>query len=627
VVIGDARGSPTFTTIRDAPTFRDGKKLDDTKYTRGGFTRTCFDYELPDTTLLYQSAGLQAGVDFKKKRYLIRRPVNLARFDRQVNVGECVFGTGPRRVIYNWPAVMRAGPGATVFVTEGEKNARDLIKRGLLATTVICHDWTEECIAALAGYNLLILEDHDDHGRKIAARAQKLLAKVAKTTRIVPCAHLWKHLHPDRPDTRPPEHGDVSDFLYSGGDATKLFDICSEIAPAGIFSADVHDFPAEETIAPWEFLYGKSILRGTVTLLSGRGETGKSSKMVTDALAMTTGRKLLHAATGFNPLRVLLVNLEDTKNTLDKRIQAAMNLHDVTKEEVEERLFTIGKDTRINGHKVRMKLVATSKTGFVRDDATVRGLIAFLKENQIDVLLVDPLRKFHSVSENDNVAMGEVIEVFEDVAEEANCAVFICHHTRKGNGAEVSIDSARGASSITDAPRFAEVADKMTSEEAKKLGIAEERRRFYFKIFNGKANFVPPVEKVDWFELKTIELHNASFGNAGDAVGVVSRWVPPAARDVETSSETIRQVREMVGTEPRWKENPQADMWVGKAVGPVVGLDPTTEKPAVKNLIAKLVAAKVLKTVTSWDRDRGAEKLYMVAVEDDTAHPASSPLE
>jgi hypothetical protein len=553
----------------------------------------------------------------------------IERFDRKYNIGECVHSTGPRRVIYNWPTVMKAGPGATVFVTEGEKNARDLIRRGLLATTVICHDWTEECVAALSSYDLIILEDHDDHGRKIAAAAQQKLARVAKATRIVPCAHLWKHLAPEYALKGPREKDDVSDWLSFYGDPTKLLDICREIAPAGAFTASVHDFPAEKDIAPWAFLYGKSILRGTVTVMSGRGETGKSSKMITDALAMTTDRKLLHAATaGFITLRVLLVNLEDTKNTLDKRIQAAMNLHGVTKEEVEGRLFTIGKDSMINGHKVRMKLVTTSRTGIVRDEAMIRGLVAFLKENQIDVLLVDPLRKFHSVSENDNVAMGEVIEAFEDIPERANCAVFICHHTRKGNGAETSIDSSRGASSITDAPRFVEVADKMTVEEARRLGIPEERRRYYFKTFNGKTNFVPPIEKVDWFELKTVELHNAPCGNVGYMVGVVMRWIPPATTNVETSSETIRQVRETVGTEPRWKESPQADMWVGKAVGPIVGLDPRTEKIAVKNFVAKLVAGKVLKTVTSWDRGRGAEKLYMVAVvPDNIIHPTSSPPE
>jgi hypothetical protein len=36
---------------------------------------------------------------------------------------------------------MGAGPGATVFVTEGEKNADALIAAGLLATTVLSHKW------------------------------------------------------------------------------------------------------------------------------------------------------------------------------------------------------------------------------------------------------------------------------------------------------------------------------------------------------------------------------------------------------------------------------------------------------------------------------------------------------
>src|SRR5262249_40624020 len=68
------------------------------------------------------------------------------------------------------------------FVCQGEKNADDLIRRGLQATTVICNDWAPECVGSLAGYDLFILEDHDESGRKLAAKAQRALGKVAKST-------------------------------------------------------------------------------------------------------------------------------------------------------------------------------------------------------------------------------------------------------------------------------------------------------------------------------------------------------------------------------------------------------------------------------------------------------------
>jgi hypothetical protein len=213
--------------------------------------------------------------------------------------------------------------------------------------------------------------------------------------------------------------------------------------------------------------------------------------------------------------------------------------------------------------------------------------------------------------------MGEVIEVFEDVAEEADCAVFLCHHTREGNGAETSIESARGASSIVDAPRFAEIAEKMTKDEAKKLGIAEERHKYYFKIFNGKPNFVPPIDKVDWYELKNVQLYNAPGGNAGDNVGAVTRWTPPAVQAAEElTSDVVRKIREEIGTTPRWKNNIQADMWAGQAVASVMGLPLVSkdDKTVVKTILKTLITKRVLKTVAAWDQSQSAEKIFVIAV-------------
>ena len=55
----------------------------------------------------------------------------------------------------------------------------------------------------LTGYELNILADHDEDGLNLAAQAQSLLAKVAKSTRIVPFPHLWKHLAPEHASTQP----------------------------------------------------------------------------------------------------------------------------------------------------------------------------------------------------------------------------------------------------------------------------------------------------------------------------------------------------------------------------------------------------------------------------------------
>ena len=158
-----------------------------------------------------------------------------------------------------------------VFVCEGEKNADLLIKAGLLATTAVSHDWTEECVAALTGYDCFILEDHDKNGRKLAADAQRKLSKVARSTRIVPLLHLWKHLDPEHSSKTPAEGYDIEEWLGKGGDPKKLLDICREIPADGAITASPHEFPDEANTATWDWLYGKHLLRKNVagTVASG----------------------------------------------------------------------------------------------------------------------------------------------------------------------------------------------------------------------------------------------------------------------------------------------------------------------------------------------------------------------
>ena len=174
-----------FESNRSYEDRRAGDPFDDSHLTRRGWIRTSYNYELPDGTLLYQQNRYDHQRLAGDKKFLPSRPDGFHQY---------LFGVGERRVIYNWPAIMRAGPGATVFVTEGEKNAKSLINAGLLATTIISHKWTDECVAALTGYDIIILEDHDNDGKKLASIARDRLSKVARSIRVVPCTHLWSKL-------------------------------------------------------------------------------------------------------------------------------------------------------------------------------------------------------------------------------------------------------------------------------------------------------------------------------------------------------------------------------------------------------------------------------------------------
>ena len=121
-----------------------------------------------------------------------------------------------RRVVYLWPE-LRRHPDATVFVTEGEKDADRVASLGHCATTVASGKWTDDCIRALAGRDIIILQDNDEAGVKKARAAAQALHGSAKTIRIVPF-----------PDLKP--GGDVSDWLDADPqrDGKQLADICMD---------------------------------------------------------------------------------------------------------------------------------------------------------------------------------------------------------------------------------------------------------------------------------------------------------------------------------------------------------------------------------------------------------------
>ena len=108
----------------------------------------------------------------------------------------------------------------------------------LCATTVAGGRWTKECVQALAGHDVIILQDNDEPGRKKALAAAQALYGSAKTIRIVGL--------PDLPDK-----GDVSDWLDADPRrAEKLAEICFEVAewvPSPATSGDVPDHSGDRS--------------------------------------------------------------------------------------------------------------------------------------------------------------------------------------------------------------------------------------------------------------------------------------------------------------------------------------------------------------------------------------------
>lgn len=120
---------------------------------------------------------------------------------------------GCRRVLYNLPAILAADPGQPVHITEGTKDAKRLIKRGLLATTNAggASSWQSvaEASQVLSGRRVVIYEDNDQAGRDRTATIARALEGVAKSIRVVRFPEMA-------------EHSDISGWLDQGHDIAEL---------------------------------------------------------------------------------------------------------------------------------------------------------------------------------------------------------------------------------------------------------------------------------------------------------------------------------------------------------------------------------------------------------------------
>jgi hypothetical protein len=157
------------------------------------------------------------------------KKVKQCRF-RHVKDGVELCDTGPRRILYGLPGLVKAGLSTPVFITEGAAKCEPLIAAGLVAVAAPYHTFKDECATALAGRSLIYLEDHDlpdasgqSAAKKFSDLARRQLGPMAASVRIVPAIILWKDLG----RAGAPPHGwDVKDWVDAGGKPALLSEIC-----------------------------------------------------------------------------------------------------------------------------------------------------------------------------------------------------------------------------------------------------------------------------------------------------------------------------------------------------------------------------------------------------------------
>jgi AAA domain/Bifunctional DNA primase/polymerase, N-terminal len=366
-----------------------------------------------------------------------------------------------------------------------------------------------------------------------------------------------------------------------------------------IFKPTAYVWRAPAEIPRRAHLYGKHYTRKFVSATYAPSGIGKSGLALVEAVAMAAGRDLL-GIKPVAPLRVWYWNGEDPQDEIERRIAATCLHFNVNEQEVRSRLFYD------NGRDTRIIIAAPSKNGTLIAEPVENGLIDALKGGEFDVLTLDPFVSVHKMNENDNGAMDDVTKTFARIADRANAAVELVHHTRKTGGAEVTADDGRGASSIGGTARFIRVLNRMTEDEGAKAGVDDGCHRLYFRGFDDKRTHAPPATKSDWFRLVSVPLGNGSGGpnDDQDYIGVPEPWVWPDPLENVTVA-NLREVQTAIAA-GRFRANAQATDWAGIAVARVLRLDPTNKahKSKISALLKMWIANGMFVVVEGVDDKR-----------------------
>lgn len=190
---------------------------------------------------------------------------------------------------------------------------------------------------------------------------------------------------------------------------------------------DVLDYVDDESPEPAMILDEGILPERGVLILGGQPKTGKSLVSMNIAMAIAKGDKWLDFDVA-QERKVLILQAENSYFNMRRRVKCMVDQQSLTRG-----MLTISDP-------------ASLKINDYKDFCLLEDLV---DEQKAEVLIIDPLVYFHSVDENDNAAMGMVMEQLRNLANNHNVAIIIVHHAKKSGMVDATGGAnLRGASSV-----------------------------------------------------------------------------------------------------------------------------------------------------------------------------------
>lgn len=362
----------------------------------------------------------------------------------QDKTGKWFYGIGDAII----PLYKHECIGNPVYLVEGEKDVDTMIAGGLHAVTNPNggHEkWENRYTEQLRGYDVCIIPDNDDTGRKHAETAANALHGVAASVKLADLSEFWPEI---------PKKGDVTDYVEwcrsigrSEANIFKNIEVMRENTPEftpppvkieGLISAaDVPYEPPRWLIAPY-------FQRGKGTLIQADPGTGKTAFMCAIAAHVSTGKPLLGTPIGATG-NILIMSVEDDLPILRGRLEA--NNADLTK-----------------------CYFMTNAAGKTFNDPEIEQVI---KQIDAKLIIFDPFQAFLGANVDmfrANETRPALAKLFE-MCDRNDCACAIIAHTGKNGFGKSAVNQSLGSVDIPAAMRSVLHIAKNPENENEKIAV------------------------------------------------------------------------------------------------------------------------------------------------------------
>jgi AAA domain/Bifunctional DNA primase/polymerase, N-terminal len=335
----------------------------------------------------------------------------------------------------------------------------------------------------------------------------------------------------------------------------------SEWTPPAVATYGASFDASQIPLRRWLLGHRRSV--GEVTLDAGPPGVNKSTLMLTDAVAIATGRKIL-ADEVHESGHVLLLAGEDARRDIEARIAGILAYYRIAPAELADRLHVV--------YLAEIDPAVYTLADMQADMATLNTrMLGWLRQYpDLVAIFVDPLVAWHRLIENSNEALQLLCAAMRAVAVQGKRHVGVDHHVTKVAMSDPeahvgNIAAVRGAGALTAYTRWAFTLARLKEETAENLGVPAEARKQYRRLDSLKASYGPDDDRVRLLRVESVLIANGE--SVGVLVEVDTEHTREQAAERKTTDEADLRRRRTDAltrmlTEKRPRSAQQAALWL-----------------------------------------------------------------